>query len=113
CPLLIYCTHRIVISWLPRYRYALAAVIISLVAPSIVTFAFVARTALHGELVGTPRGRVAFFYNGARELITQIAAAPPSDSYFFYPYIPILPFLTARDHVSKYDVFIPCYTNPS
>ena len=29
---------------------------------------------------------------------------------FFYPFMPTLPFLTAREHVGKYDVLTPGYT---
>ena len=45
--------------------------------------------------------------------MARIAATPSSDRYFFYPYMPMLPFLTAREHVSKYDIFMPGYTTPS
>src|SRR5262249_37922672 len=70
-------------------------------------------TALRGELVATPRGRVTLFSEGTQELMARIVAAPSSDRYFFYPRMPMLPFLTARQHVSKYDIFIPNYTTPS
>jgi hypothetical protein len=114
CPLLAYCTNRIIASWPPKYRYALAALVISLGIPSIFVISYFAHAALRGEVVATPRGRVTLLINnGARELIARIAAAPPSDRYFFYPYMPMLPFLTARQHVSKYDIFIPNYTTPS
>jgi hypothetical protein len=111
CPLLTYCTNRIVASWLPTYRYALAALVISLGIPSAAVFSHFAYTALRGELIATPRGRVMFY--GTRELMPRIAATPSLDPYFFYPFIPMLPFLTAREHVSKYDTFIPGYTTPS
>jgi hypothetical protein len=114
CPLLVYCTHRIATSWGPKYRrYALAALVVGLGIPSVAAFSFVAYTALHGELVATPRGRVTFLNNGTRELMGRIANTPSSDPYFFYPFIPMLPFVTAREHVSKYDIFIPGYTSPS
>jgi len=60
-----------------------------------------------------PRGRVSLVPSGALELVERIAATPSDDAYFFYPYMPMLPFLTARRHVSKYDVFTPDYTLPS
>jgi hypothetical protein len=113
CPLLIYCTNRIVASWHPKYRYALAALVIVLSIPSVRAFASFARTALHGELVATPRGHAAFFHDGTRELMARIAAAQALDPYFFYPDLAMLPFLTAREDVSKYDVFVPGYTSPS
>jgi hypothetical protein len=46
------------------------------------------------------------------ELAARIAATPPGDTYFFYPDDAILPFLTARQHVSRYDIFAPSYTTP-
>jgi len=113
CPLLTYCANRIFASWPPRCRYAPAALVIILCIPSVVSFSFVAHTALHGELVATPRGSVTFSNNGTRELMARIAAAPSLDRYFFYPFIPMLPLLTDREHVSKYDIFIPSHTSPS
>jgi hypothetical protein len=113
CPLLTFCTHRIFASWDAKYRrYALAALVIGLGIPCFGSYSVVAYTALHGELVATPRGRVKFFYDGTRELLARIAAAPASDAYFFYPHLALLPFLTAREHVSKYDIFTPGYTSP-
>jgi hypothetical protein len=115
CPLLIYCMDRLVASWHPKYRYALAALVIVLSIPSVRAFSSFARTALHGELVATPRGhaKFPFFHDGARELMARIAAAQALDPYFFYPGLAMLPFLTAREQVSKYDVFVPGYTSPS
>jgi len=113
CPLLAYCTNRIIASWPPKYRYALAALVISLGIPSAFVFSYFAYTALREDLVATPRGRVTLFYEGTQELMARIAAAPSSDRYFFYPHMPMLPFLTAREHVSKYDLFYPGWTTPS
>ena len=42
CPLLAYCTHRIVVSWLPKYRYALAALVIVLGIVPVAAFSFAA-----------------------------------------------------------------------
>ena len=53
------------------------------------------------------------FHDGTREVIARIAAASSSEFYFFYPHLAMLPFLTARERVSKYDVFTPGYTSPS
>jgi hypothetical protein len=99
------------------YRNALAAIVIVLGVIPVIFFSFYAYTALRGELVATPRGRVTFIensiFNGMQTLITRIEAAPSTDRYFFYPYMPMLPFLTGREHVSKYDIFTPGYTTPS
>ena len=42
--------------------------------------------------------------------IARIASTPSGDRFLFYPYMPLLPFLTAREHVAAYDIFVPGYT---
>jgi hypothetical protein len=37
----------------------------------------------------------------------------PTDAFLFYPYMPMLPFLTQRHHVAHLDVVVPGYTTPS
>jgi hypothetical protein len=75
---------------------------------------WMSQVALHADIVPTQRGDVALFVQpGAAELLARIAATPSGDAYFFYPYISMLPFLAARQQVSKYDVFMPGYTLPS
>jgi hypothetical protein len=60
-----------------------------------------------------PRGLMSRGPRVPRELAERIAGTPAGEAYFFYPYDPMLPFLTARRHVSKYDIFTPGYTSPS
>jgi len=100
-----------------RYRYltvVVAGVVIGLCAPSAFYFLLVCREALRAEIVPTPRGSVAIFVSrGLPELIARIAAMPTGEAYFFYPTLANLSFLTAREQVSKYDVFVPGYTLPS
>ena len=64
--------------------------------------------------MATPRGDVTFVSatNEWRELVGRIAATPSADAYFFYPYMPMLSFLTARQNVSRYELFIPGFTLP-
>ena len=113
-PLLLYCITRITISWPKKYQFALLAYFIAIVVPSFVSFYWIAHRAVASEIVTTARGNVAFLSeSGVRELMTRIAAAPSTDAYLFYPYMPMLPFLTAREHVSRYDIFVPGYTLPS
>jgi hypothetical protein len=114
CPLLVYCTSRIIAPWPRRYRYALAALAISLCIPSASVLSYLAYIVLHEERVATPRGPVTFVHDdGTRELMARIGSAPSSDRYFFYPNLPMLPFLTAHEHVSRYELFYPGYTTPS
>ena len=118
CPLLAYCMTRLTQRWRPawwRYRYLVVVVVaIGLCASSVDNFLRTSWQALRVEIVPTPRGEVAFFGTpGVAQLLARIAATPSGDAYFFYPYLPILAFLTAREQVSKYDVFMPGYTLPS
>src|SRR5439155_10578239 len=69
-----------------------------------------------GQFVDTPRGLVIVVNDEMRELrrlIPRMADTPSSDRYFFYPFMPMLAFLTAREHVSNYDILVPGYTTPS
>ena len=117
-PLLAFCMTRLTQSWRPAYRYAAAAVMIGLCAPSAYHFQKLARRALGAQIVSTPRGDVAPIgpyagRQGIPELLARIAAAPSGGDYFFYPYDAMLPFLSAREQVSKYDAFVPHYTTPA
>jgi hypothetical protein len=51
--------------------------------------------------------------DGVAALIDRLKALPPRDSVFFYPYDPLLPFLTARRHPSRLDVLVPQYSTRS
>ena len=117
-PLLAFCATRLTQFWRPTYRYAAAAVMMVLFAPSALIFEGLAREALRAEIVPTPRGDVALIRQVAAqwnlpELLASIAATRSGDAYFFYPYDEMLPFLSAREHVSKYDLFQPWYTTPA
>jgi hypothetical protein len=120
CPLLACCLTRLgqplrPVWWQYRYLVAAAAgIVIGLFAPSALYLLQLSQKALRAETVPTPRGSVAFFGQpGAPQLLGRIEATPSEDAYFFYPLLSMLPFLTAREQVSKYDVFVPGYTLPS
>jgi hypothetical protein len=116
-PLLALCAAELTLRMRPAIRYAIAvAALIGLGTPSTVGFASIARTALRAPVVAMPRGEAAFLlpdFLGLSELLPIIAAAPSSDGFFFYPQMPLLSFLSAREHVSKYEYFIPWYTMPA
>jgi hypothetical protein len=113
CPLLAYGVNRLVRPWPAKYQYAVAALAIASLIPSARGFWLTSEKALYGDIVATPRGAITFPGRGMRELVARIAATPPGDAYFFYPYDAMLPFLTARQQVSRYDIFTPGYTLPS
>lgn len=113
-PLLACCMIRLTQRWRQIYRTVVAAVLIALCAPCTVSYLWISQIALRGQVVQTPRGGVAFSGQpGVPELLARIAATPSGDAYFFYPYMPMLPFLAAREDVSGYDIFAPGYTLPS
>jgi hypothetical protein len=43
-------------------------------------------------------------------LVAHVEATPRDDAFFFYPYSPMLPYLTGRRHVAALDVMVPGYT---
>ena len=43
-------------------------------------------------------------------LVREIDKVPPSSALFFYPYDPLLPYLTARRHAAAVDIMIPGFT---
>ena len=66
--------------------------------------------------VSTPRG-VAVRLPGPltdelARLLVEIARVPRGEDFFFYPYVPMLAYLTERRHVGALDVFVPGYTTP-
>ena len=74
--------------------------------------------ALIAGVVRTPRGDVKLFGpitadQNLPELLSRVAQTPPGEAYFFYPYDAMLPFLTGKAAVSKYDLFAPGYTTPA
>ena len=114
-PLLAYCVRQLTGHWLPSRRYAVFAVAIALLMPALYRFGWNARIAARWtQVVSTPGGSVAVLdWRKKSKLIAQIAASPAEDKYFFYPYDAMLPFLTKRQQVSRYDIFVPEYTLPS
>ena len=117
-PLLTLCVSRLTPRWHPAFRSIFAAVAIVLHIPSVLFFLWIAQYALRNEVVSTPRGDVKLvkklvIQEGIREMLARIQATPPRDSFFFYPNIPMLPFLAEREHVAEYDILQPGYTLPS
>jgi hypothetical protein len=64
-------------------------------------------------VIETPRGGARILREDARLIVARVAALPVNDTIFYYPYDPLLAFLTARGHPSKLDLFVPSYTTPN
>jgi hypothetical protein len=113
-PLLAYCVIQLNQSWSRTFRYAVSGVLIGVCAPAAVSFAGVAHKALRAEITPLPRGNLIVLQQpGAAALLARVTTLPSADGYFFYPYMFMLPFLSGREHISKYDHFVPGYTTPS
>ncbi len=63
-----------------------------------------------GAPTSTARGEAMFANTDPAALIMRLAAEPAEEHVFFYPYMPMLPYLTGRQQVSRYDLFTPHYT---
>ncbi|RYD96402.1 MAG: hypothetical protein EOP61_18075 [Sphingomonadales bacterium] len=64
--------------------------------------------------VGSAAGRIAIMpQDGTAELLGRLRALPADDSVFFYPYDPMLPFLSGRHHPARLDLLVPEYTTPA
>lgn len=68
------------------------------------------------ETISTPLGatvrRAAPWTTDFALLMAHLDRVPAGDPLFFYPYLPMLPYLTGRQHVAAVDVMVPGYTTP-
>ncbi len=110
-PLLAYGLNSLLKNLRPAYRYAFWAVAIAAYLPPANILIKTANRTLHSPMVTSPLGPLAF--PGQPDmpgLFAAVAATPPGDGYLFYPYMPLLPVLTAHKQMSRYDLFTPYYT---
>jgi hypothetical protein len=113
-PLFAYCAASLAQHCRPIFTAIVLEVLIALCLPSLLAYCFMAHKSLHPPPTPMPRGNISLVGQpGTAEMLERLAAMPPGESYFFYPYMPFMSFLTEREQVSKYDVFIPGYTLPS
>ncbi|MBV8916068.1 MAG: hypothetical protein JOZ05_23905 [Acetobacteraceae bacterium] len=95
-------------------QWALAAAALAIGVLPARSLELRALQALHTPTIAVARGVIAPRDSaGMRELLAHVAAMPPRERVFFYPYEPLLPFLTGRPQVSRYDLFVPWYTIPA
>jgi hypothetical protein len=114
CPLFAVSIVRLTKRWSNPCRHALTGAMIACLAPAAFYLTAVGNRVVHEPTLSTPRGEVAIFSQpGLPETLARLATMPAEDGYFFYPYMPLLPFLADRHHVSKHDIFTPGYTLPA
>lgn len=114
-PLLGLAVQHTIGKWRLGYRSAIANVGLLCGALPPISYIVILKIALHGPVMETPRGAVALVINpeAVGNLIVWAQQTPRDDGFFFYPYLPMLPFLTDRHHVARYDIFVPGYTTPA
>jgi hypothetical protein len=101
--------------WLPGR--ATAAVLVAVLLPSALVFADLAHAVTTGlRSYPTPRGPAVLGLGtnppASAALIAEIGSLPAGDRLFFYPYLPMLIFLTDRTQTGPFDVFTPGYSLP-
>jgi len=101
-----------------RGRLAVGALLIGLCLPGVRGALEVVTVASRSRPVPTARGLVVpgrglsadDFAGDFTALVAQLDRTPPGDAFFFYPFCPMLPYLTGRRHVAAIDVMTPAYT---
>ena len=110
-PLLAAVLQGIPVHWPKALRFAAAGIGLGLLVPSFIGYIAYAKAVRSVETVDTARGAIRLQGQaGLKDILARIAATPASDRFLFYPYMPLLPFLTARTHVAAYDLFGPGYS---
>lgn len=115
CPLIAYCVMRAAARLRPRLLKVVAITAMVACIPAVQLVMWKAWAVSQWPVSPTPRGGVAFPVGelDVRGIVARLNALPSTDAYFFYPYIPLLPFIMARPQVSKYDILLPGYTSPA
>lgn len=99
-------------------RSTVAALVLGLCLVGVGYALYIRRVVVVGPLraVPTARGLVVRRDNSWTErlaaLVAEIDRVPRGEAFFFYPYSPMLPYLTGRRHVAALDVLTPGYTTP-
>lgn len=104
-------------SWLgPRWRHAGAIVVGAGCVLPLYAYALLLGDVTSRRPLRFERGLVVLGDGaGPADLapaLDSLRAALPADGFLFYPYDPMLPFLTGRRHRAAHDVFTPGYTAP-
>ena len=104
---------------LPAPTATAAAALLVVVALGQLTYAATLRVRVLARptaLIATARGVVEHppgpWARDLAALVARIERTGARDAFFFYPYAPMLPYLTARRHTAALDVVTPGYTTP-
>jgi hypothetical protein len=113
-PLIAYCWPRLATrKWPLIVRWAAAAVFVLVFAQAGAPFFRDAWFALRAPSVATAVGPVKLMAgekHGGEQMIQFVQSQPASDRFLFYPYLPMVPYLTQRQEVPPLDLTTPEYT---
>lgn len=118
CPLFALVTTDLLGRLGHRARPATGALLIGVCLVGVGYSIYTKRVVLVGPLraVPTSRGLVVrrdnLWTDDFAALVARVDSAPRGAPFFFYPYSPMLPYLTGRRHVAALDVMTPGYTTP-
>ncbi len=111
-PLLLYGASRLEFPTFRRLRPAAITVVALIAVLPARAYLVDALGVIPEPTTRTPRGDVKLLTRevGSERAVQRIAALPANDTVLFYPYSPLLPFLTGRVHPARVDIFVPRYT---
>ena len=93
-----------------RWMFACIAVAFAFASVSLGNFILRLNALAQRPKTATLGGEVAFREADVSELVRHVQGLPANDRIFFYPYMAMVPFLTRREQVGNYDIFLPYYT---
>jgi hypothetical protein len=112
-PLLAYGATRLTARRHMGWQRALFALGVVWCLPPAVGFVHQALRVLRAPTVMTAAGPVALRGDeqyGGGQIFSFLASLPPGDQVFYYPYMPLMPYLSGRPQTSRFDIFTPGYT---
>ena len=98
-----------------RVRSAVGVLLIGLCLPGLAGAIATAVTVSRTPALATVRGLIVpgrdLRAGDFAALVFQVDRVPAGNAFFFYPYSPLLPYLTGRRHAAAVDVMVPGYTS--
>jgi hypothetical protein len=102
---------------IPHRRWqtqAATVVFLGLTLASLLGYYRAVKATVKASPIATAAGNVRIVGpNGEPELLKRIAAIGAGQPFLFYPYDPMLSFLTGHEHVARLDLFLPQRTTPA
>ena len=115
-PLAAYGASCLTANWLPLYRRLAFVLAVLWCLPAAVGLVHRGIVAWQSPLTATAAGPVSLLgdeKDGGAEIFAFLATTPPTQSFFFYPWMPLMSYLAERPQASRFDVFAPGYTSPA